>query len=965
MARVSFASFVQGATRTKQTETSDETSTTSGSPTSTTTTTTKEHENRKLGFPLFALQRMRSPQPLIHLPGSGACASPTQKHSKGGKPTSSSPSSSPPKSVLNPLLNLVKHPGDAIRNFALDEVGKQRLVLQARLKNSYARHDDVVDIADPRLSQAKTHAEWIEAATLLDELDGNNWWKAESDSSEYDADQVKARLDQLEDARISGDIGRMLFLVRTTLTRHLGGMGNVELYRHSYTGTKYLIESYIETTLATLDALTNAPHSSDPQLSPKKILESLVATRQSFGRTALLLSGGATSGMTHIGVLKSLWEADLLPRIISGASAGAIVASVLCVRTDNEIPHTLENFPYGELDVFDRVTEPEGVFARVSRLLKIGAWIDIANLTRVMRSLLGDITFQEAYNRTRRILNICVSPASVYELPQLLNYLTAPNVLVWSAVAASCSLPILFTPVSVLAKNPKTGLAEPWNASPQKWIDGSIDNDLPMTRLAEMFNVNHFIVSQVNPHVVPFLEKEPSRPLSSQSSGSQGNTYEGWKSTIVSLAMGEALHRINVLAEMGIFTTSLTKAKSILSQKYAGDITIFPEVPVADLQKLIRNPTPEFMIEASLRGEKATWPRLSRIRNCCAIELALDRCIHQLRTKVVFSGSLSDLRLNTNEANKNDRSNDYLPQSRTPNTSRKRPVTGDPSEFALFSPPPPPPALPIVASFEAQLHSRLSYPPPTTRGRSHSTGPPQLPQFSPAFTRNLGTDKGYFDATAGKPPGSPNSSRSSLSMNSAKVATIKPPSNSSGSNRSSAHIESPKMTKQYTDEATGFPLRRTGSRYRLVRQTPSSELDPADAEDESGALAGSSEDEDPFQLPESLDDHGGEESPVAAYFSDQAAGMVSSPASYTVSTPVHSARTTDSPLSLQKRPFASRSATVLPLYSTYLPNDALYSAKLHDSLPSSELTSPVGTFPRSAHKAPVGRFDFGQDSNED
>ncbi|KAK6347351.1 hypothetical protein TWF696_007419 [Orbilia brochopaga] len=885
-------------------------------------------------------------QPLIHLPGSGACASPTQKHSKGKGASATSPSSSsPPKSVLNPLFNLVKRPGDAIRNFALDEAGKQRLVLQARLKN------------------AKTHAEWIEAATLLDELDGNNRWKSESDSSEYDARQVKARLDQLEDARISGDIGRMLFLVRTTLTRHLGGMGNVELYRHSYTGTKYLIESYIETALATLDALTNAPPSADPQLSPKKILESLVATRQSFGRTALLLSGGATFGMTHIGVLKSLWEVDLLPRIISGASAGAIVASVLCVRTDNEIPHTLENFPYGELDVFDRGTEPEGMFARVSRLLKIGAWIDIDNLTRVMRSLLGDITFQEAYNRTRRILNICVSPASVYELPQLLNYLTAPNVLVWSAVAASCSLPVLFTPVSILAKNPKTGLAEPWNASPQKWIDGSVDNDLPMTRLAEMFNVNHFIVSQVNPHVVPFLEKEPSQPVNGQSSGNQGNTYEAWKSTIVSLAMGEALHRINVLAEMGVFTTSLTKAKSILSQKYAGDITIFPEVPVADLQKLIRNPTPEFMIEASLRGEKATWPRLSRIRNCCAIELALDRCIHQLRTKVVFSGSLSDMRLSTNDA-KNENRNDFLPQSRTPNTSRKRPVSGDPSEFALFSPPPPPPpALPIVASFEAQLQSRLSYPPPTTRGRSHSTGPPQLPQFSPAFTRNLGAGKGYFDTATGKPLESPNSSRSSLSMTSTKAATVrspqKPSSTSSGSNRSSAHIESPKMTKQPGDEASGFPLRRTGSRYRLVRQTPSSELDPADAEDESGALAGSSEDEDPFQLPESLDDHGLEEPVTPAYFLDQAAPVVSSPSSYTSS---HSARSNDPPISLQRRPFASRSATALPLYTTYLPGDALYSARLNEGSSSIDVSSPSNTLPRPQK---VGRFDFGQDSNED
>ncbi|KAF3938768.1 hypothetical protein ABW19_dt0201131 [Dactylella cylindrospora] len=887
-------------------------------------------------------------QPLIHLPGSRVFGGPTQRHSKDA--ASASPSNSPPKSVFNPLLNFVKNPSDTIRNFAIDEVGKQRLVLQARLKN------------------AKTHAEWIDAATLLDELDGNNRWKSESESSEYDANQVRARLEQLEEARISGDIGRMLFLIRTTLTRHLGGMGNVELYRHSYTGTKYLIESYIETALATLDALINAPHSSDSLLSPKKVLESLVATRQSFGRTALLLSGGATFGMNHIGVLKALWEADLLPRIISGASAGAIVAAVLCVRTDNEIPQVLQQFPYGELDVFEHGTDPEGVFAKVNRLVKIGAWIDIAHLTRVMRNMLGDMTFQESYNRTRRILNICVSPASVYELPQLLNYLTAPNVLIWSAVAASCSLPVLFTPASILAKNPKTGEAEPWNASPQKWIDGSVDNDLPMTRLAEMFNVNHFIVSQVNPHVVPFLEKEPLQPIHSESSGDSRTGYEAWKSTFVSLAMGEALHRINVLAEMGIFTTSLTKAKSILSQKYAGDITIFPEVPLVDLQKLIKNPTPEFMIEASLRGEKATWPRLSRIRNCCAIELALDRCIHQLRTKVVFSGSPTDLRLTTHDVSKNTEkigvANGHAPHSRTPNISRKRPVTGDPAELSTFIPPAPSSG---TMPFDTSPQNRLSYP-PATRNRSHSTGPPQLPQFSPALSRTLGTGKSYFEQGSSKAPGSPNSFRSVHNINSTKTVVVrspKPASSSSSSNRSSAHISSPVSARPSNDETGWVPLRRTGSRYRLVRQTPSSELDPADAEDESAAIAGSSEDEDPFQLPASLDDHGGDT--PDEYFPEPI-GVPEQPFAFTVSSG-EDIRSHEPPISLQRRPFASRSATALPLYSKYLPNDEVYSFRVRDnSVPNSAAHSPVAATvgqPRPPFYLNSGKYEDhrGEDSN--
>lgn len=35
-----------------------------------------------------------------------------------------------------------------------------------------------------------------------------------------------------------------------------------------------------------------------------------------------------------------------------------------------------------------------------------------------------------------------------------------------------------------------------------QWEDGSVQADLPMQRLSELFNINHFIVSQVNPHVV-------------------------------------------------------------------------------------------------------------------------------------------------------------------------------------------------------------------------------------------------------------------------------------------------------------------------------------------------------------------------------------------------------------------------------------------------------------------------------
>jgi TAG lipase / steryl ester hydrolase / phospholipase A2 / LPA acyltransferase len=54
--------------------------------------------------------------------------------------------------------------------------------------------------------------------------------------------------------------------------------------------------------------------------------------RHAIGRSALLLSGGAILGMYHIGVVQTLIEADCMPKILAGSSAGSIIASFLATR---------------------------------------------------------------------------------------------------------------------------------------------------------------------------------------------------------------------------------------------------------------------------------------------------------------------------------------------------------------------------------------------------------------------------------------------------------------------------------------------------------------------------------------------------------------------------------------------------------------------------------------------------------
>ncbi|OLN96958.1 Lipase 4-like protein 1 [Colletotrichum chlorophyti] len=545
-------------------------------------------------------------------------------------------------------------------NIALDSItraikGANNLVLSLRdglselERENRRKQEERKQILSVRMKNAETRKQWQEAAEELDILEENDQWKLDPYTGDYFPALIEARLKELDDARTNCDTRAMMHLVRTALCRDLGGMGNVDLYRHSYVGTKQLIERYVDSAMQTIDALVEKSQYALPDgMGQRDILESLLFARQSFGRSALLLSGGGTLGMSHIGVLKALFEVKLLPRIISGASAGSIVSAVICTRTDEEMPRLIKEFPYGDLAVFDAEENPDGVFDHMRRLLTEGSWSDIKHLTRVMRGLVGDLTFQEAYNRTRRVLNICVSTESIYELPRLLNYVTAPNVMIWSAVAASCSVPLVFSAAPLLVKNPDTGEHMPWNPTPQRWIDGSVDNDLPMTRLAEMFNVNHFIVSQVNPHVVPFLARDDQLDpdnTSARRTGYSPNKQEfDWVYTLTALAKDEALHRLHFLAEIGVFPNLVTKLRSILSQKYSGDINILPETNIHDIPKILSNPSPDFMLRACLSGERATWPKLSRIRDRCAIELALDRAVHRLRARVVFSDSQVDLR---------------------------------------------------------------------------------------------------------------------------------------------------------------------------------------------------------------------------------------------------------------------------------------------------------------------------------
>lgn len=62
---------------------------------------------------------------------------------------------------------------------------------------------------------------------------------------------------------------------------------------------------------------------------------------------------------------------------------------------------------------------------------------------------------------------------------------------------------------------------------------------------------------------------------------------------------------------LGIMPGLIQKTQAIMSQRYYGDITIVPNLGVEDYLNIVSNPTIDVLVDATLKGERATWPSKS------------------------------------------------------------------------------------------------------------------------------------------------------------------------------------------------------------------------------------------------------------------------------------------------------------------------------------------------------------------
>ncbi|MES1917776.1 MAG: hypothetical protein MHM6MM_009482, partial [Cercozoa sp. M6MM] len=164
----------------------------------------------------------------------------------------------------------------------------------------------------------------------------------------------------------------------------------------------------------------------------------------------------------------------------------------------NTFQDILESLQPGAINLSFFPDRRGSVWRRLRRLWRRGHFMNVDVLRDCLRDNIGDQTFAEAYQRTGRILNITVSTCdrTRHGQPRLLNFLTAPDVVIWSAALASCAVPLVYPPVALQCRR-RDGRIRPFLDAGTQFADGSVEHDLPMTRLSELFNVNHFLVSQV------------------------------------------------------------------------------------------------------------------------------------------------------------------------------------------------------------------------------------------------------------------------------------------------------------------------------------------------------------------------------------------------------------------------------------------------------------------------------------
>ena len=461
------------------------------------------------------------------------------------------------------------------------------------------------------MAEAENYQHWQSLAEQHDLLSGMDDWREVEHTELYDYAQIRLRLDRLRSLRARNDYQGLLFALNEGIHGNMGGMGKSTLYRKAKLGTKRLIEDYINEIDQSLRLIAEIP---DDEISVQQKIDFFYRCNVCFGRSALMLSGGGVLGFLHMGVVNMLLQQNLLPRVISGSSAGSIVAGVLACNTDTE----MLDFEHSAL-LQHEVKTDSSLLRRL--FLGTGPQLTTEDVEGIIERMVPDMTFEEAYAKTGRQVSITVAPAEPHQRSRLLNAVTSPNVYIRAAVMASCAVPGVFPPVMLMAKNVH-GDPQPYLPG-RRWIDGSVADDLPAKRLSRLYSTNHYIVSMVNPIATAFLSKDEERTSLGKAAGTLGvgmgrevlNFYRG-----VAQTKGANWPRFNMM---------LHGVHALLDQEYTGDINIVPNFRIANPLRLLSHLDEEELTLLIREGERSAYSRVEAIRRCTMISRTLEELLYR------------------------------------------------------------------------------------------------------------------------------------------------------------------------------------------------------------------------------------------------------------------------------------------------------------------------------------------------
>lgn len=148
-----------------------------------------------------------------------------------------------------------------------------------------------------------------------------------------------------------------------------------------------------------------------------------------------------------------------MPRILTGASAGALTLSSLATFRYDELHIAMDHEAIFSQSIIS--WNGDSILDRLKLALESKPIANVDEMKHFIRHNTQDLTFKEVYEKNGWILNIVVSNKGFYKPPIVLNYLNAPDVLLWSAALASGSIPDMFAPAELYIKN-EQGNIERW-----------------------------------------------------------------------------------------------------------------------------------------------------------------------------------------------------------------------------------------------------------------------------------------------------------------------------------------------------------------------------------------------------------------------------------------------------------------------------------------------------------------------